>query len=76
MKYHEILLELLQLREKNYDLFLDKLYEAITGEFKEVFLEELNNDKDYKEILDSMIHHFEVKEEFEKCQKLLDLLTF
>jgi hypothetical protein len=72
LEHHQILIELLQLRQSNYDLFLDKLYDAITGEFKQIFLEEFIKDKDYREILDSMIHHFEIREEYEKCQKLMD----
>lgn len=76
MKYHQILFEILESRESDYDTFLNKLYEAITGDFKQIFIEEFTKDENYKEILDSMIHYFEIKEEFEKCQKLLDLLTF
>ena len=71
-----LLIELLQLRESNYDLFLDKLYEAITGEFNTVFLEEFIKDKDHQETLQIMINHFEKKEDYEKCEKLFEFYKF
>lgn len=73
-KYHHILLELLELREKNYDLFLEKLYIAITTDFSEYFKQELLKDKDHRQTLEIMIDHFEKKEEYEKCDVLLHLL--
>jgi hypothetical protein len=76
MKYHSILLELLTLRDTDYDLFLDKLYEAITGEFEKAFIEEFTKDKNHKDILDQMIKHFELKEEFEKCKRLLEFYNY
>ena len=54
-KYHQILLELLHLRETDYDLFVDKLYDAITNEFSKYFKEELVKDKDHRETLKIMI---------------------
>ena len=73
-KHHEVLLELLALREKDYDLFVDKLYDAITGEFNKYFKEELIKDKDHQQTLKIMIDHYEKREEYEKCDVLLHLL--
>jgi hypothetical protein len=74
MNKHELLLELIQLREKDYDKFLDKLYDAITTEFHDVFVKELLKEKEYQSTLDNMILHFEKKEEYEKCEVLLKLI--
>jgi hypothetical protein len=73
-KHHQVLLELLQLRDKDYDLFVDKLYDAITNEFSKYFKEELIKDKDHQQTLKIMIDHYEKKEEYEKCDVLLHLL--
>ena len=67
--YHDLLLELMALRESNYDLFLNKLYEALTGEFKY----RISDDApvtEKKDALSIMIKYFENKEEYEKCAKL------
>jgi hypothetical protein len=74
-KHHQVLLELLELREKDYDLFVDKLYDAITNEFSKYFKEELIKDKDHQQTLKIMIEHYEKKEEYEKCDVLLHLLN-
>lgn len=74
-KHHQILLELLQLRETNYELFIDKLYDAITNEFSKYFKEELIKDKDHQQTLSIMIEHYEKREEYEKCDVLLHLLN-
>ena len=34
--YNDILLELIRLRETDYDGFMDRLYEALAGEFRDV----------------------------------------
>jgi len=74
-KHHEILMELLNLRETNYDLFIDKLYDAITDDFSIYFKEELIKDKEHQDTLKIMIDHYEKKEEYEKCDVLLHLLN-
>lgn len=73
-KHHEILMELLNLRETNYDLFIDKLYDAITDDFSKYFKEELIKDKDHQDTLKIMIDHYEKKEEYEKCDVLYHIL--
>jgi len=73
-KHHEILMELLNLRETNYDLFIDKLYDAITDDFSKYFKEELIKDKDHQDTLKIMIDHYEKKEEYERCDVLYHIL--
>lgn len=67
-------MELLNLRETNYDLFIDKLYDAITDDFSKYFKEELIKDKDHQDTLKIMIDHYEKKEEYEKCDVLYHIL--
>ncbi|MFA7157029.1 MAG: hypothetical protein WC123_04980 [Bacilli bacterium] len=72
-KYNDLIIELINLREQDYNKFMDKLYEAITGEFKSI----LNDDSSIaKKInsLNTMIFHFEDKEEYEKCAKIKELV--
>ena len=74
-KYHLILTEILQLRDKDYDMFMDKLYEATTGELLYMTIEMLNESEQHRDTLRSMIAYFERKEEYEKCDVLLHLLN-
>ena len=67
---HSILLELLSLRQKE-DLaaFMDKLYQAMTGEFREtLFTPSIMAEN--REIILMMIDLFLIKEEYEKCALL------
>ena len=73
-RHHELLLELIQLRELDYDKFLEKLYIAITTDFEGIFKEELTKEKEHQETLKLMIKHFEKKEEYEKCDVLIHYL--
>lgn len=69
---HNILLEILSLREKNdLDAFMDKLYEAISGEFSDAFAG-ASPTQDQQLVFLVMIEHFQKKEEFEKCEVLKD----
>jgi hypothetical protein len=74
-KQHELLIELIQLKEQDYDKFLEKLYEAITTDFEGIFKEELIKEKEHQETLKLMIKHFEKKEEYEKCDVLIYYLN-
>lgn len=72
-KYKDLVSELITLRDQDYNKFMDKLYEAITGEFKSIL-----NDSDpiSKKLnsLNTMISHFVDKEEYEKCAKIKELV--
>ena len=68
-------MELIQLRDKDYDKFLDRFYEAITTEFQDIFVQELLKEKEHLITLNVMIHHFEKREEYEKCEVLLRYLN-
>ena len=67
-------MELLHLRETDYDLFIDKLYDAITNEFSKYFKEEIIKDKEHQDTLKIMIDHYEKREEYEKCDVLYHIL--
>lgn len=74
--YSKILLDLIHLRQTDYDAFMNRLYEALTGEFKDVINDSSPVDEKSQAIW-TMIKHFEKQEEFEKCaelKKLADVL--
>lgn len=73
-RHHQLLIELIELRDRDYDLFMEKLYEAITTDFERVFKEELMKDEDHRNTLKLMIKYFENKEEYEKCDVLIHYL--
>jgi len=75
MKKHQSLIELIELREKDYERFMEKFYEAVTTEFSDVVKKELLTDEQHKETLKAMISYFEKKEEYEKCDVLLHYLN-
>jgi hypothetical protein len=67
--YHDILLELIRLRETDYDGFMDRLYEALAGEFRDV-VHDGSPLEEKRQAIWSMISHFEKKEQYEKCADL------
>lgn len=71
----KFLMELLDLKEKDRNGFMDKLFEAITTDYLEVLKYNLLDDKDAQESLKYMIEHFEQREEYEKCDILLKILN-
>ena len=68
-RYRQILFELMHLKEKDYDAFMDKLYTALSGEFRSM-VHDTSPIEEKLKALWSMIHHFEGKEEYEKCAEL------
>ncbi len=73
-KYHLILTEILNLRDKDYDMFMEKLYEASTGELLDMTIDMIRESEEHRDTLRLMIKHFEKKEEYEKCDVLLTIL--
>lgn len=67
--YHKILLDLIQLRDTDYDAFMDKLYEALNGKFRGM-IHDTAPESEKKQAIWSMIEHFSAKEEYEKCADL------
>lgn len=71
-KYSQILLDLVHLRDTDYNEFMNRLYEALTGEFKDAI-----NDsapvEEKKQAIQTMIKHFEKTEQYEKCAALYKL---
>jgi hypothetical protein len=67
--YREILLELLELRENDYDGFMHKLYDALSGDFRDMVHDDSPLDEKLK-ALSTMIEYFAEREEYEKCAEL------
>jgi len=72
-QYSRILLDLIHLRQTDYDAFMDRLYEALTGEFKDA-LYDTSPVEEKSQAVWSMIKHFEKQEEFEKCASLKKMI--
>jgi len=72
-QYSRILLDLIHLRQTDYDAFMDRLYEALTGEFKDA-LYDTSPIEEKSQAVWSMIKHFEKQEEFEKCASLKKII--
>ena len=71
--YHKILLDLIRLRETDYDGFMNKLYEALNGQFRGM-IHDTAPESEKKQAIWSMIEHFSAKEEYEKCADLKRLV--
>jgi hypothetical protein len=72
-QYSRILLDLIHLRQTDYDAFMNRLYEALTGEFKDA-LYDTSPIEEKSQAVWSMIKHFEKQEEFEKCASLKKMI--
>ena len=67
---HDNMLELLSLRNgSDMDLFVDKLYIALSEEFMGI-LDTQSMTNEHRHALSFMIDHFLQKEEYEKCAVL------
>lgn len=71
--YSQILLDLIHLKQTDYDAFMNRLYEALTGEFKDV-IHDSSPVSEKAQAIRTMIKHFEKSEEFEKCAELKKLV--
>jgi hypothetical protein len=72
-QYSRILLDLIHLRQTDYDAFMNRLYEALTGEFKDALYDKSPIEEKSQAVW-SMIKHFEKQEEFEKCASLKKMI--
>lgn len=71
---HEILIELIGLREKkDFSALMYKLYEAFEGPFNYIF-DHSNLSPELLTTLSMMINYFQEKEEYEKCAVLKKLM--
>ena len=68
-----LLFELLQLRESDYEGFMQKLYEALSGEFRGM-VHDTSPIEEKLQALDSIRVHFQEREEYEKCAALKTML--
>lgn len=72
-EYHKMLIDLIKLRETDYPAFMNKLYEALSGEFKGAIHDSKPKEEKVQAIL-TMIEHFSEREEYEKCAELKKLV--
>jgi hypothetical protein len=72
--YSKILLDLIYLRDTDYDAFMNRLYEALTGEFKDV-IHDKSPVEEKTQAIWTMINHFTNTEEYEKCAELKKLVN-
>ncbi|HII95366.1 MAG TPA: hypothetical protein HA367_06505 [Candidatus Methanofastidiosum sp.] len=75
--YHDLLVELITLKQKDYDQFMERLYETLSGEYKDV-INSADPVDEKRKALSTMIAFFQAKEEYEKCaqlKKMIDSLT-
>ena len=73
IKYEDILLELIILRETDYDAFMFRLYDALAGEYRSI-AHDKSSVSEKLEAIWSMIKYFETKEQYEKCADLKKLV--
>lgn len=64
--------ELLELREKDYDAFINKLYETIVEDIQTA-IEDPHDAAEKADALKILIEYYENSEEYERCAKLYDL---
>jgi hypothetical protein len=68
-KYQSALVSLVKLRYTDYDAFMERLYEALRGDFKDA-IHDLTPVEGKQQALATMIEYFQDKEEYEKCSEL------
>lgn len=76
-KQQSTLVDLVKLRYTDYGAFMDRLYEALSGEFQGS-INDSTPVESKKQALSTMIEYFSEKEEYEKCaelKKISDSLT-
>jgi hypothetical protein len=73
-KYQSTLVDLVKLRYADYDAFMDRLYEALRGDYKDA-INDATPVGNKKQALATMIDHFQEKEEYEKCAELQKLIN-
>jgi len=74
-KRQELLAELIKLRNTDYDTFMERMFEALNT----VFMDDVTADRSREEkirSLDSMIKYFSDHDEFEKCQRLVEIKNY
>lgn len=68
-KYSQAILELVNLRQTDYDAFMEKLYELLTGDLKEAVYD-ASPVEEKTEAIWTMMEYFSNKDDFEKCSVL------
>lgn len=72
-KYSKILMDLVTLRETDYDAFMERLYEALTGEFRNAIYDGAPAEEKCK-ALTTMLEYFKEEDAFEKCAQIQKLI--
>lgn len=72
-KYTKILMDLVTLRETDYDAFMERLYEALTGEFSNAIYDGAPIEEKTK-ALNTMLEYFKEQEAYEKCATIQSLI--
>ena len=72
-KYSKILMDLVTLRETDYDAFMERLYEALTGEFRNAIYDGAPAEEKCK-ALNTMLEYFKEEDAFEKCAQIQKLI--
>jgi hypothetical protein len=73
LKTSQMLAELVSLRHTDFDAFMNLLYDALQRELSGAIFDETPL-TEKQEALNSMIHYFQDKEEYEKCAVLRDMV--
>ena len=72
-KYTKILMDLVTLRETDYDAFMERLYEALTGEFRNAIYDGDPIEEKCK-ALNTLLEYFKEQDAFEKCAVIKSLI--
>ena len=73
LKTSQMLAELVSLRHTDFDAFMNLLYDALQRELSGAIFDQTPL-TEKQEALNSMIHYFQDKEEYEKCAVLRDMV--
>lgn len=72
-RYRATLVDLVKLRNTDYPAFMNRLYEALHGDFKDA-INDLTPVTGKKQALATMIDYFQDQEEYEKCAELKKIM--
>ena len=73
-KYNKILIDLIALRESDYDAFMHRLYDALTGDFRNHIYDGAPI-SEKTSALYTMLEYFKGLEEYEKCAELKKIIA-
>jgi hypothetical protein len=71
-EYSQAILDLVKLRQTDYDAFMEKLYELLTGDLKTAIYDSAPV-QEKTDAISTMMDYFSQRDEFEKCAELKKL---